>query len=298
MTVYLTAVQRKRFFGRVIINMSKKRLKHRGIKGNALLAFISVLLGLGVVISAALFYMKMPSALTAGTKSGSSSVSSSSAISVSSSADGVSSGTEPNKGTSGQSDASSSSAPVTSDINNSLFIGDSLTSGLSIYSGMAGKNIIYSSGLSASNASARSIKSDGKSQTVIETAAQKNLSAIYVMLGANDIAAGYSSGKFSSNYGQFIDKLKSSCKSSTIYVESVLPVTAKYNARGTSITNKKIDDYNTALKAMCTEKSVAYCDVASALKDSDGCLDTNLSSDGFHLNKSGYEKWISYLKSH
>ncbi|HEX2938743.1 MAG TPA: GDSL-type esterase/lipase family protein [Ruminiclostridium sp.] len=267
---------------------SNKKNKHHGLKGNTLLVFITVLLGVAVVASALMFYDAVPVSLTAsGThKVSSSSSSASSAPKTESSA----------KNESSSKSTSSKTVSAPADLTKALFVGDSLTAGLSIYGNISGDNIVYTNGLTAYSALNKKVTSGSTSETVAETAETKKPAGIYIMLGANDIAQGYSVKKFTSNYASLIDKLKTSCPDAKIYVESILPVTSKYE-QSSSITNEKVDSFNASLKTLCGEKSVIYCDIASELKGSDGMLSSNLSGDGYHLKKEGYDKWISYLKT-
>lgn len=265
------------------------RNKHRGLKGNALLAFVTTLLGCAVIVVTLLCYFKIPlvksEKLAASAASSHKSSSAAADIDVS----GI------NKSSSTVTSSAKNDGTAV-DLTNALFIGDSLTSGLSIYGDIQGDKIIFTNGLSISSVLNKKITTSGVSETIFETAASKKPKSIYIMLGANDIAMGISAEKYAKLYSDVIDKLKSASSDTKIYVESILPVTLKYSSKGTGITNEKIERYNAALKTLCTQKDIVFCDVASVLKDSDGTLLSNLSSDGFHLNKTGYGKWVSYLK--
>ncbi|CDZ23646.1 hypothetical protein CCDG5_0508 [[Clostridium] cellulosi] len=297
--------------------MSKNRQnKHRGLKGNGLLTFVTVLLGCAVIVSIFALYKKAPIMLIASNSEASSGASSTvssqtdeyiqndeltqpneSSQAVSSSSPSSPSSSEVSKPSASSSSTSSeSNTPV--DLSKAVFIGDSLTDGLSIYGGIDSGRIFYTTGMTASSALYKEITIEGKSQTAADFVAAKKPKSIYIMLGSNDIVQGISAKKFQSYYEKLVDKIKSSSPNSKIYLESILPVTAKYEAKSTKLTNKRIESFNAAIKELCANKGVNYCDVAYALKDSDGTLLSDLSWDGFHLNKAGYANWIAYLKNH
>ena len=45
-------------------------------------------------------------------------------------------------------------------------------------------------------------------------------------------------------------------------------------------------------------EDVYYLDVASAIKDENGCLPEDSNGDGMHFGTTYYNKWFDYLKTH
>jgi cytoskeletal protein RodZ len=274
-----------------------KRGRPRGIKGNLALTVVTVVFACGVIVSAVLLFKRFPAAVTAGTsssKTDSSSVSASSQITSSSQSTASSQDT-----TSSQ---YSSSEPVNPDyFKDAVFVGDSLTEGLSLYGEMDKATVIGETGMSAYTSVAHKFSINGKSQSVADATAAMNPGEIYILLGSNDVAEGYSASKFTQYYGELISALQNKCPDAKIYVQSVFPVTSKYEAKkqlyGIYVTNDKIDQYNTALKTMCAGDGAIYLDVASVLKGPDGKLPLVASDDGMHLRKAYYNKWFVYLGS-
>lgn len=260
--------------------MSDNSEKHEKLKGNTLLCIFSVILGCAVIAgTAALFKMTPAAAVSAGP-----------AVKTSSIAPAKPKAKKAAK-------KAASSAPAVIDLGSTLFIGDTFTDGLSLYGGVAKDNIISESNLYAYAAANREYEINGKKQEIADAAAEKSPASICILLGTNDLSRGYTAPKFVRYYGLFIDALKKSCPSAKIYVQSVLPVTADYKSTKTGITNEKIGKYNDALKKMCTDKGVTYLNIASAVAGSDGVLPSDASSDGLHITKAYYEKWVSFLKT-
>jgi lysophospholipase L1-like esterase len=281
-----------------------KRGKPRGIKGNFALTVVTVIFACAVIVSAVLLFKRFPSVVTAGalSKTSSSATSSKSyTSSVTSSSSKTTSSSQPSA--SSQETTSSqetSSEPVNPDyFKDAVFVGDSLTEGLSLYGEMDDATIIGETGMSAYTSVAHKFSINGKSQYIADATAATKLDKIYLLLGSNDIAEGYSASKFTGYYGELISDLKSKCPDAKIYVQSVFPVTSKYELKkqlsGVYVTNEKIDQYNVALKAMCADDGATYLDVASVLKGPDGKLPLSASDDGMHLRKAYYDKWFAYL---
>jgi Lysophospholipase L1 and related esterases len=279
--------------------------RHRDLKGNALLAVVAVALCCVIIVAAVLLYRKIP-AQAAGVSGTVQQSSSSSAGGISSappqSQPPSSSQTAPSSSGSASSSASgvSSASPVklsafdAATFKGALFIGDSFAEGVGLYYGVSVTDIIGKTSMTSYSALNNSYAIGGRTQTVTAAAAATGPDSIYIELGSNDVTMGRTPEKFTGYYGGLVDSLKSGCKGAKIYVQSVFPVSAAYEAK-TGVTNAKIDAYNEALRAMCAQKGVTYLDVASALKGPDGKLQPDLSYDGLHMKKSGYSLWLSYL---
>ncbi|MDR3551913.1 MAG: GDSL-type esterase/lipase family protein [Clostridia bacterium] len=190
---------------------------------------------------------------------------------------------------------SSTSLNEASWFNNTVFIGDACTLGITTYKIADNATVLAGNGLSAYSALKYKIKLNGQSQTIMTAIAAKKPKRIYILLGSNDLTFLKSADQFTGPYGALLDALKQQLPDATIYVQSILPVTASYEIKKPTITNTRIDEFNSALKALCDQKSVKYVDVEAIFKGPDGMLPKSLSTDGLNIRPKCYYQWLNYL---
>lgn len=181
-----------------------------------------------------------------------------------------------------------------------LFIGDSISEGIELYQMMDNATVLAGKGLNPETIFTKTVVtgSDGTDKTVIEALPDYHPNKVYVMLGANGLGW-IAKDKFINEYAKLIDAIKLAYPDIPIYIQSVLPVTAKYEQEKPEITNAKIDEYNEAILALTKDKQVYYVNVAECFKDETGALPDEASpKDGMHFGADYYQKWFDYLKTH
>ncbi|HZW50147.1 MAG TPA: GDSL-type esterase/lipase family protein [Bacillota bacterium] len=164
------------------------------------------------------------------------------------------------------------------------FIGDSITEGLQILAAFDTLPIMAGRGLTLLKAT----------ENLAEWSARKPES-IFILLGINDM--NYSSVDarvYCNRYNDLLDALTKYYPDSTLYVQPILPITVDYESA--LISNKKITEFNTALKKLCAEKGVAYLDISAPFCLQDGSLNPEMSPDGLHLYFRYYGAWLGMLK--
>ena len=121
---------------------------------------------------------------------------------------------------------------------------------------------------------------------------------IYLLMGINSML--YDEDTFRTAYARVVDTLIEQHPDATLYIQSILPVTAAYEQGANAVAdNAKIDRYNEILKGLAEEKGVYYLNVAEVFKDENGCLPNEASPhDGIHFGSSWYRKWFDYLRTH
>ncbi len=104
---------------------------------------------------------------------------------------------------------------------------------------------------------------------------------------------------FCEYYRKLIDKVKESSPSTKIIIQSILPVTAKFQRKNSEITNEKIDTCNKWLCELAEEMNIRFLNTAECLKDSSGNLPKkHASEDGSSPNTEGYKIMLEYIRTH
>ena len=87
--------------------------------------------------------------------------------------------------------------------------------------------------------------------------------------------------------------LSDACPGSALYIQSVLPVAAAIDPRGSE--NEAVRRFNEGLKALAEEFGLAYIDLY-AVYEQGGALNPELTRDGLHLNFNAYGPWAEALR--
>ena len=120
-------------------------------------------------------------------------------------------------------------------------------------------------------------------------------STIFLQIGTNDLGQNKPVDQVADNYNKIIQKIIMLLPNVQIYVQSVLPINQDLHLiRREYYNNENIDLLNSLIKEL-EGGSVKYLDLNSHFKDSEGNLNREYSSDGLHLNGSGYQKWKNIL---
>lgn len=179
-----------------------------------------------------------------------------------------------------------------------VFIGDSRTEGLILNTGLTNATAFAHKGLKVDTVfTDEVINLNGYKVTVMEALRATSFEKVYIMLGINETGWPYSD-IFIEKYGEIIDGIKETNPEATIYVQQILPVANSVSSTHRYIKNSKIDEFNELISAMAAEKGIYYIDTAEAVSGPDGSLPEEAATDGIHLKKSYYQKWLEYLMTH
>ena len=124
-------------------------------------------------------------------------------------------------------------------------------------------------------------------------------SKLFLKIGINDISQNIPVKIISQNIFEIIKRIKAKSPTTKIYVHSILPTNDQVKEYYPDAFNKddRVTLVNAQLRRNAKIKKYTYVDLHKVLKDKDGKLDYRYAqSDGLHLNKTGYEKWIKILK--
>jgi lysophospholipase L1-like esterase len=124
---------------------------------------------------------------------------------------------------------------------------------------------------------------------------------VFVMIGINDLLKGASDEGILDNQRQIIRDLRWAHPKAQVVVQSILPhsgeqATWENRDRLLTIPNSRIREINRRLKEIASAENALYLDLYPMFTDADGYLQTELSTDGLHLNERGYLVWRSALQ--
>ena len=121
----------------------------------------------------------------------------------------------------------------------------------------------------------------------IKTVADINPQVIFLSYGMNDvIATNGDTDLFIKEYKAVIDQLRKKLPDTTLYVNSIFPVSAAKQEEKPVF--QKIPEYNAALQKMCDENQIAFLDNTSLVSD------TYYEEDGIHF-KADYPIWLKRM---
>lgn len=281
-------------------------------KGNILLTFFSVFIGIAVTATAIYLWNRTDGAIpqvkdfintVAKPVNFSFNISPDNTSSNNSSSKVSSSSKEQTSSAESSSAASPSSSAVKTasaakDLENALFIGDSYTDGLTLYCGIPKTRTFCSNNMTTGSILKKKYSFREKTVSVTDAALDLSPKGIFIMLGANDVSQGFSADTFKENYSELVGKLKGTCPNANIYIQSVIPVSENYSAKNKSgLNNIRIKNYNEALKTLSSEKGCEFLDIGGALSNGTGILPSKSTGDGYHLKSLAYSDWLTFLQN-
>ncbi len=182
-----------------------------------------------------------------------------------------------------------------------LFIGNSRTVGLALYGSMPDDTTFYATeGMNIydlTTSTAQVPPNSGPSTSYNELINGNQFSKIYIMLGINDLGTG-TSQSFAEYYKGIIDQIHSAQPDAIIYVQSIINISAERHAQGDLISNDNINEKNALLKELANDDYIFYLDVNEPLRDANGFLNSDYTSDGIHLGGGSLSLWEDYLYTH
>lgn len=179
-----------------------------------------------------------------------------------------------------------------------VFLGDSRTEGFYLYSGLKHGQYLYAVGATVESVFSKPVWGEGTQKiSLLDALAALECSKVYLMLGVNEL--GWTKiENFHDQYAKVIDRIREDHPDVEIALQSILPVSARQEAKKTYVNNQRIAEYNEVIAALAVEKDCAFVNVAEAVTDGDGCLPADLNFDGIHLNPAGCRIWLDYLRTH
>lgn len=161
-----------------------------------------------------------------------------------------------------------------------VFLGDSLTD-ICDWSELLNNNDIINRGISLDT-------TDGVLNRLGEVT-RLNPKKVFIMIGINDIGKGRSTRSIIYNYKKILDFIKENSKSTTIYVQSLLPINK--DILKTTTKNEDIINLNKELVKLCDSYEVKYIDLYPLFVVDNNKLNPEYTVGGLHVNGKGYIVW-------
>ncbi|MEO1590359.1 MAG: GDSL-type esterase/lipase family protein [Cyanobacteria bacterium J06632_22] len=125
----------------------------------------------------------------------------------------------------------------------------------------------------------------------LQTFANTRPDTIHVMAGVNDLKNGASEAQVLANLEQIMQQLRQQHPNARIVVHSILPT------RLANIPSDRIRALNAQIEQAALQQQVVYLDLHPSFIDDAGQLRYELTTDGLHLSRLGYQVWQIALLS-
>ncbi len=132
----------------------------------------------------------------------------------------------------------------------------------------------------------------------LDSIAVRKPAKLFIMIGINDLSKNVPDSIIIKNYKRIIVKTQRLSPSTEIYFHTILPTNPTF--QGLSGHDKRYDHIrkiNTALEKLALQYDFVVIDLYSRFVDQSGNLSSNLTWDGTHLTKKGYELWRDILRN-
>lgn len=139
----------------------------------------------------------------------------------------------------------------------------------------------------------------GKEVTIIEAVKDKKPEILIITLGVNGISFS-NEEQFTTNYTNLVLGIKDASPKTKIILQSIFPVTAKYDADETKrIKNEKIRAANEWILGIAEKYGFRFLNTTSVLQGANGALIDRYCNDAeLHLNEIGLQKELTYIRTH
>lgn len=166
-----------------------------------------------------------------------------------------------------------------------VFLGDSITEGFPLAEAFPGGHVI-NQGIGGDKIAGVRAR--------IDVAALAQPSAVYLMIGTNDVAwkETATSTTLAQEYAGLLDDLRHALPEARIVVQSALPTGRTYAAG-----NPRVRDLNTQVQGLAKERGMEFVNLYPLLQGADGYLDPRYTTDGIHLTLGGYWRWLRAIRT-
>jgi lysophospholipase L1-like esterase len=123
---------------------------------------------------------------------------------------------------------------------------------------------------------------------LVSAIGDRHVKKVVLMCGINNLGKHEAVQPCLADYEQLLATVRSTLAPEKIIVLSVMPVRESLVDEAARQLNGQVRDFNRGLAELCRRSNAQFVDVTAAIGDSRGSLRPELTSDGLHLNSSGY----------
>lgn len=116
-------------------------------------------------------------------------------------------------------------------------------------------------------------------------------SAVFLLIGINDVGAGFSNNTLLVNYERLILRITKNAPGAKLFLQSILPTRGIENRP-----LERIQLLNVEIHKLAMKYGVKFLDIYTLFVNEKGDLAEEFSDDGLHLTPEAYEKWAEYLR--
>ncbi|MCK5033936.1 MAG: hypothetical protein KAS18_09890 [Calditrichia bacterium] len=121
---------------------------------------------------------------------------------------------------------------------------------------------------------------------------------VFLMIGINDLAFGYSIAEILLNYNSIISKIKNDSKATKVYIQSVLPINESFSKfKSYMKLSAKIVLLNKELQKLATDNDIVYINLYDPFLLNNR-LNPEYTNDGLHLTGKGYLFWKEHIEKY
>lgn len=165
-----------------------------------------------------------------------------------------------------------------------IFLGDSITDGCE-WDELLANRPIENRGISGDTSEGLLFR--------LEEIIRSRPSKVFIMIGINDIGQGIPVRTLKANYERILNRFRSDCPQTKVFVQSVLPVGPEV-AKDRPL--KAVRELNDELRRLCEAEGLTYIDLFPSFVNAEGYLNARYSNDGLHLMGDGYLKWREIIE--
>ena len=173
-----------------------------------------------------------------------------------------------------------------------IFLGNSITAGGKDWSTRLNNSIIRNRGIGGDT-------TDGvlaRSGEIIDS----NPTAVFLLIGINDLYNNTietpSENYIANNIINIAKKIKTSSVNTEVFIQTLLPISKKKSRKFYKLFNQSIKNINKIIIENQEKELYSVIDLYSIFVNNKGQLKNDLTYDGLHLNKKGYEVWSKFIK--